>query len=123
MATYQKPIITVDSGMAEGIYAASGCYTITYHMHQDQQIGRTDYRIQINGKHMADHTKDTQFLTVTFNQAVEYVSSNGTLESSTPTTLAITFSYHQNPNDNIGLGDLIVKSEQGLQILSMQLTD
>lgn len=123
MATYQKPIITVDSGMAEGIYAASGCYTVTYQMHQEQQLGRTDYRIQVNGEHKADHTRDTQFLTVIFNQAVEYVSSTGTCESSTPTTLTIKFTYHQNPNDHIGLGDLVVTSEQGLQILSMKLTD
>jgi len=24
---YTKPIVTIDSGMAEGVYAASGCYT------------------------------------------------------------------------------------------------
>ena len=35
MRVYEKPVITVDSGMAEGIYAASGAtqgtLNVTYH--------------------------------------------------------------------------------------------
>ena len=35
MRTYKKPIITVDSGLAEGVYAASGAsqgtLNVTYH--------------------------------------------------------------------------------------------
>lgn len=35
MRAYEKPVITVDSGMAEGIYAASGAtqgtLNVTYH--------------------------------------------------------------------------------------------
>ena len=29
---YTKPIVTIDSGMAEGVYAASGCYTASASM-------------------------------------------------------------------------------------------
>ena len=31
---YTKPIVTIDSGMAEGVYAASGCYTASAYIHQ-----------------------------------------------------------------------------------------
>ena len=34
MKTYKKPVVTVDAGMAEGVYAASGAkgtLNVTYH--------------------------------------------------------------------------------------------
>ena len=32
MKTYKKPVVTVDAGMAEGIYAASGAAKGTLHV-------------------------------------------------------------------------------------------
>ena len=57
MSKYVKPVISLDEGMAEGVYAASGCYTASAYIHQTPENGRGDYRIQVNGKHNADHTK------------------------------------------------------------------
>ena len=55
---------------------------------------------------------------------VEYVSSGGRLKSGNgSTTLAISYTYHQNPNDNIGLGDLCVKADAGLAISSVSISD
>ena len=65
---YTKPIVTIDSGMAEGVSAASGCYTASAYIHQTPENGRGDYRIQVNGKHNADHTKEAQVLTISFNR-------------------------------------------------------
>lgn len=127
MKNYTKPIMIVNEELAEGIYAASGaseCYTVTSNIHQGPQTGRGDFRIQINGMHKADHTKETQWLHITFNLPVVYKSSNGILESGDGTnTLCIRYSYHQNPNDNIGLGDLVVESDAGLAILNLRITD
>ena len=53
-------VISVDNGMAEGVYAASGCYTASAYIHQTPQTGRGDYRIQVNGHHDSDHTKESQ---------------------------------------------------------------
>ena len=79
---------------------------------------------QVDGKHDADHTKDAQTLTITFNHDVTYKSSNGTLASAeTGTTLVINYTYHQNPTDNIGLGDVVVTSEPGLAITGVSITD
>ena len=59
-----------------------------------------------------------------FNQNVTYSSSNGTLASAeTGTTLVINYTYHQNPTDNIGLGDVVVTSEPGLAITGVSITD
>ncbi|WP_461878329.1 hypothetical protein [Fusicatenibacter sp.] len=124
MSNYVKPVVSLDEGMAEGVYAASGCYTVTTNIHQKPETGRGDYRIQVNGVHAADHTKEAQTLTITFNQEVTYSSSNGTLVgSNTGTTISIGYTYHQNPNDNIGLGDLVVVSDPGLEVVSAKITD
>ncbi len=126
MSNYSKPIISIDNGMAEGVYAASGngCYTATAKIHQTPQTGRGDYRIQVDGVHKADHTNDAQILTISFNQNVTYQSSQGTLISGNGTnTLQIKYGYHQNENDDIGLGDLVVISDTGLAITGVSITD
>lgn len=51
MKTYSKPVVTIDIGLAEGVYAASGCYTASAYIHQKPETGRGDYRIQLNGQH------------------------------------------------------------------------
>ena len=77
-----------------------------------------------NGQHHSDHTKEAQTLTISFNQPVTYSSSQGTLAGATTgTTLTINYTYHQNPNDNIGLGDLVVVSDPGLSITGVSITD
>lgn len=124
MKNYKKPMIIVNDELSEGVYAASGCYTVRTSVRQDQQEGRTDYRIQVDGVHKADHTNNKQTLTISFNMPVEYKFSNGTLIGlSTGTTLAIEYAYTQNRTDNIGLGDLVVSADQGLEVTSVTLTD
>ena len=127
MKTYSKPIVTVDNGLAEGVYVASGasgCYTSDAYIHQTPQTGRGDYRIQVNGQHHADHTKEAQVLTISFNQNVTYVSGGARLISGDgTTTLKVNLSYHQNPTDNIGFGDLVVTADAGLAITGVSITD
>lgn len=126
MKKYSKPVVSVDNGLAEGVYAASGagCYVADAYIHQTPQTGRGDYRIQVNGKHNADHTKELQTLTISFNQNVTYVSGGAGLISGNGTpTLKVKLGYHQNPTDNIGFGDLVVKSEPGLAITGVGITD
>ena len=127
MKQYTKPMISIDDGMAEGVYAASGCYTADAYIHQTPQTGRGDYRIQVNGQHHSDHTKEAQVLTISFNQDVTYKSCNangaGLISGDGTTTLKVKLSYHQNPSDNIGFGDLIVTSNPGLAITGVSITD
>ena len=121
---YNKPIVVKETELFEGIYAGSGCYTTTTNIHQKPETGRGDYRIQVNGHHDADHTKETQWLHISFNMPVKYSSSGGKLESGDNTnTLVIRYAYHQNPTDNIGLGDLIVTADAGLVVTGCSITD
>lgn len=129
---YEKPMFFTTDDFAEGIYLTSGdtatnnsgCYTATAYIHQKPQPGSDVYRIQVNGVHKADHTRDAQVLHISFNQPVTYNSSNGQLVSGNGTsTLEIAYTYHQNPNDNIGLGDLVVSSNDGLAITAVSITD
>ena len=39
MRKYEKPIAVVNSNLAEGVYAASGCYTATASIHQTPDGG------------------------------------------------------------------------------------
>lgn len=126
MTNYSKPIVTVDAGMAEGVYADSGCYTAGAYIMQVPETGRGDYRIHVDGKHNADHTKEAQILTISFNQSVTYVSGGaGLISGDGSPTLKISLSYRQNPTDNIGLSDLFVKGDVGLAIVpgSVSITD
>lgn len=127
MKKYIKPCVTVVDDLAEGVYcmgSGGGCYTVSAYLHQNNEIGRQDYRIQLDAEHNASHTNNRQVLTITFNHSVNYVSSNGNIISGNGTdTLVIEFGYWQNEIDTIGLGELIVNADEGLEVLSTQLTD
>ncbi len=127
---YEKPIILANSELSEGIFAASGmyggsdCYTTNAYIHQTPETGRGDYRIQVDGHHsdMADHSTDSQVLTVVFNQPVVYNGTSSVANGDGTYSIYVDYSYHNNPNDNIGLGELIVESDPGLTIVGANLT-
>ena len=128
---YIKPIILDSDELSEGVFTDSGnpitsnCYTVFANIHQTPETGRGDYRIQVNAQHSSDHTRDKQLLTVSFNQPVVFKDASGgaLIEGNGTNTLKIQYLYHQNPIDNIGLGDLIVEADQGLAITAISMTD
>jgi hypothetical protein len=126
MRNYTKPIIVKNNEFAEGVYAASGeCYSVNFQIHQKPEVGRGDYRIQVNGVHAATdgHHSGEQVLTINFNIPVIYKGSNGTLIGGDGTnTISIKYNYHNNQNDNIGLGDVIVESDAGLAVVGGNLS-
>ena len=136
MKNYVKPIVLANEELAEGVYAASGaatgggdgqdCYTVTAYIHQTPETGREDYRIQVNGVHAAiGHHSTEQVLILYFNQPVNYSFCNGANATCTggdgSSTLELTYNYHNNENDNIGLGDVVVTSAEGLAITGAEL--
>lgn len=128
MKTYERPIVLVNEELAEGVYAASGagsdCYTVTAYIHQTPETGRGDFRIQVDAKHAAGdgHHSGQQTLVLYFNQNVTYKGSNGTLAGGDGTSsISINYTYHNNGNDNIGLGDVIVESDAGLSVTGAQV--
>ena len=127
--SYVSPIVTKNEELVEGVYMASGdqdCYTATARIHQKPETGRGDYRIQCDAKHAATdgHHAGKQVLVLSFNKEVEYVGSNGKLESGDGTNkIKIRYSYHNNAHDNIGLGDVIVRAEAGLAVTHVKMID
>lgn len=121
MKEYNRPVVIANEDLAEGVYAASGseCYTVTAYIHQRPQFGRGDYRIQVNGRHDAadGHHSGAQVLTLSFNLPVTFVSANGTLTGGDGTSsVSISYSYHNNGTDNIGLGEVVVQADEGLEV-------
>lgn len=131
MKTYTKPTAEKVTFTYENqVVAASsseGCYTVTGYIHQVPETGRGDYRLQINAQHHADHSCASQTLYVTFNQPVTYKYCNGNgatyLGGDGTNTLEIGLTYWNNPNDNIGIGDFVVESDEGLAFVSASMTD
>lgn len=127
MKNYAKPVVLANADLAEGIYAASGadstCYTVNAIIHQRPVTGRNDYRIKVNAKHNADHCCNGQLLVLKFNKPVEYISSSGQLKENFGNVLRIMYTYWNNPHDNIGLGDIVVKAKEGLEITGSYIID
>ena len=104
----------------------SSCYTCEAKINQRPETGRDDFRIQINARHNGDHSCDEQILTIVFNHPATFIScSNGSLNGGNNTTkIEVKLRYHNNQNDNIGMGDFIVKSTHNdLEILSCYIND
>ena len=76
MKTYKKPVVTVDAGMAEGVYAASGAkgtLNVTYHGVWDRW-GTNGGK----GLAMADWSNidGTIALNITFNDTVDQIETD-----------------------------------------------
>ncbi len=126
MKEYVRPVVLENEDLAEGVYAASGdrCYEVTVNIHQKPETGRGNYRMQLNATHNAEdqHHSTAQRLTRVFNLPVEVVSCDQSEVSGSGTnTLNISYSYHNNPSENIGLGNLTVVADAGLAVTSAKL--
>lgn len=122
MREYTKPTISLDTGLAEGIYAASGCYTVDAKIIQTIEHEKK-YVIQVNAHHDADHSNNAQILVISFNQNVTHLNGGTLISGNGTSTLTVQYNYHQNPSDNIGFGDFTVSSDSGLAIISVSISD
>lgn len=132
MKKYESPVLVASDGAAESVYMASGgdCYIVSAYISQTPAEGMDYYVIQVDGRHNAKdgHHSTTRTVVVNFNQPVEYLSSNAShCIGSGTSELNLVFvstngSYHHNANDNLGLGQLQVKSAAGLAINSIYVT-
>jgi len=104
----------------------SKCYTCNAHINQRPEVGRDDYRIQVNAQHHGDHTCNEQILTMVFNHPATFINcSNGSLYGpNNKSEIKVKLRYHNNPNDNIGMGDFTVKSNhKDLKIIRCYIND
>lgn len=65
------------------------------------------------------HHSSKQKFVITFNQLVLYVSNNAAnVMSSGTNMLILEYNYHNNNSENIGLGNVYIESNSGLNILN-----
>lgn len=119
MKTYKKPVVTVDAGMAEGVYAASGAkgtLNVTYH-------GVWDRWGTNGGKAlaMADWSgiNGTITLNITFNDTLEQVETDdaSVQESWSGKTATLTFASTATNPLTIG-----VHIDHGVSIDDLRMT-
>ena len=94
MNTYKKPVVTVDAGMAEGVYAASGASQGTLNV---TYVGVWDKWGTNGGKGLAQADwsglNGTIILNITFNEAVDQIETDdaSVQESWSGRTATLTF--------------------------------
>ena len=113
MNAYEKPIISVDAGMAEGVYAASGSdshgFEVAYQSKNVyyQENGAITYRVSWT-------SGNVQSFTLVFNQDISSASANTSAEVSGK---SVTFTYSGwNPSSPV---DVTVVVSTGLSTLEL----
>lgn len=119
MKTYKKPVVTVDAGMAEGVYAASGAkgtLNVTY-------VGVWDKWGTNGGKGLAQADwsgiNGTITLNITFNDTIDQVETDdaSVQESWSGKTATLTFASTATNPLTIG-----VHIDHGASIDDLQMT-
>ena len=70
MKNYERPIVMINEDLAEGVYAASGCWTSWGDYHQTRSTGMEQFCFQVNGLHIDERHNGPFIIEVTFDQDV-----------------------------------------------------
>ena len=120
MKTYKKPVVTVDAGMAEGVYAASGATQGTLNV---TYVGVWDKWGTNGGKGLAQADwsgiNGTITLNITFNDTIDQVETDdaSVQESWSGKTATLTFASTATNPLTIG-----VHIDHGASIDNLQMT-
>jgi len=120
MKTYKKPVVTVDAGMAEGVYAASGATQGTLNV---TYVGVWDKWGTNGGKGLAQANwsgiNGTITLNITFNDTIDQVETDdaSVQESWSGKTATLTFASTATNPLTIG-----VHIDHGASIDDLQMT-
>lgn len=125
MKNYEKPVVMVNEGLAEGVYAASGTASDCIISHDVQIVQRPDhgatagrYIIKATGQHNAvapleAHWSDARNITINFNDVVTYGNQTGS---------TIIANIPIEKNETSGLGDASIEvtydGDERLEIIS-----
>lgn len=118
MREYAKPIVTVDNGLAEGVYAASGCLVGRIADESYEGGMGNKYRFAVYYTHETkDHSNTAQTIVVSLNAPVNVVDGNaqGFYQSGNGTT-TLTFvrtSSMNNSGADQGMFNVVVQPVTG----------
>ena len=119
MKTYKKPVVTVDAGMAEGVYAASGAkgnLNVTYH-------GVWDRWGTNGGKGLAmaewSGINGTITLNITFNDTVDQVETDNASVQASCSGNTATLTFASTASNPLTIG---VHIDHGTSIDDLKMT-
>ena len=120
MKTYKKPVVTVDAGMAEGVYAASGAtkgtLNVTYH-------GVWDRWGTNGGKGLAmanwSGIDGTITLNITFNDTIDQAEANDASVQTSCSGKTATFTFASTAENPLTVG---VHLNHGTSIDNLKMT-
>ena len=120
MKTYKKPVVTVDAGMAEGVYAASGAshgtLNVTYHGVWDRW-GTNGGK----GLAMADWSdlNGTITLNITFNETIDQVETDNASVQASCSGNTATLTFASTASNPLTIG---VHIDHGTSIDDLKMT-
>ena len=119
MKTYKKPVVTVDAGMAEGVYAASGAkgtLNVTYHGVWDRW-GTNGGK----GLAMADWSdiNGTITLNITFNDSIDQVETDNASVQASCSGNTATLTFASTASNPLTIG---VHIDHGTSIDDLKMT-
>lgn len=119
MKTYTKPVVTIDNGMAEGVYAASGAQgalNVTYH-------GVWDRWGTNGGKGLAEanwsNIDGTITLNITFNDTVDQVETDDASVQSSCSGKTATLTFASTASNPLTIG---IHLNHGTSIDDLKMT-
>ena len=120
MKTYKKPVVTVDAGMAEGVYAASGASKGTLNV---SYYGVWDRWGTNGGKGLAmanwSDIDGTITLNITFNDTIDQVESTDASVQASCSGKTATFTFASTASNPLTIG---VHIDHGTSIDDLKMT-
>lgn len=120
MKTYKKPVVTVDAGMAEGVYAASGATQGTLNV---TYVGVWDKWGTNGGKGLAQANwsgiNGTITLNITFNDTLEQVETDDASVQETWSGKTATLTFASTATNPLTIG---VHIDHGVSIDDLKMT-
>lgn len=120
MNTYKKPVVTVDAGMAEGVYAASGASQGTLNV---TYVGVWDKCGTNGGKGLAQADwsglNGTITLNITFNEAVDQIETDDASVQETWSGRTATLTFASTATNPLTIG---IHVDHGTNIEDLKMT-
>lgn len=120
MKTYEKPVVSVDTGLAEGVYAASGASQGTLNV---TYVGVWDRWGTNGGKGLAQASwsdiNGTITLNITFNDTVDQVETDDASVQTSCSGQTATFTFASTVSNPLTIG---IHLNHGTSIDDLQMT-
>lgn len=99
MKNYEKPVVMVNEGLAEGVYAASGdCWSVEYYkLAQDGLAGdERVFEIKIVHSNQVEHITKSSTIVLTFSDVIHAARTDASSCTFSGSTVTVTRTAHGN---------------------------